>query len=85
MGDFVRLWEAICHDFGDMLSYAPPSPTPLEETLLSSPLFVSVSSYRIYVESIYAYAYMDIWIYDVSALWEENNTIQCILAIFYSV
>ena len=64
MGDFVRLWKAICHDFGDMLSYAPPSPTQLEETLLSSPLFVSVSSYRIYVEKhlcICINGYMDIW------------------------
>ena len=65
-----------------MLLQAPPR----LKRLFYHPHFSSLSQViGFMLKSIYAYGYMDIWIYDVSALWEENNTIQCILAIFYSV
>ena len=65
-----------------MLLQAPPR----LKRLFYHPHFSSLSQViGFMLKSIYAYAFMDIWIYDISALREQNNTIQCIFAIFYSV
>ena len=62
-----------------MLLQAPPR----LKRLFYHPHFSSLSQViGFMLKSIYANAFMDS---DISALWEENNTIQCILAFFYSV
>ena len=56
---------------------------PRLKRLFYHPHFSSLSQViGFMLKSIYAYALMDTWIYDISALWEENNTIQRILAFF---